>query len=163
VAPAAPAPAAGTLEEWRYRQIMRDVVMPDGMVLDLRAVPLDELAQIDGLPLELQQVALLHQGGAFEAAVAELARTEGLEAGEKLIESNLRLINRLIRLAIVGPAAVVAELAALPDDDPLDGIDGFSKEMIAEIAQRIRATDATGRRVYGAQPLYTFPEAGSEP
>lgn len=156
-------PAAGSLEEWRHRSLIRDVVLPSGMVVDLRAVPLDELAALDGLPVEQQRVAFLHQGRAFEDTIAELTRGDDIEKAEQLLDDNRKLVNRIVRVAIAGPLGVVEGLAALDDDDPLEMIDPFDKEMIVEIAQRLRVFDANGRRVYGAQPLHTFPEADRKP
>lgn len=159
-----PSPDGGTLDEWRRRAVIRGVVLPSGMVVDIRAVPLDELAAVDGLPTALQRVALLHASGAFEKTLADIVQTDGgQESAEALLEDNRALLHRVIRLAIAGPPALVQALADLDDDDPLDGIDGFDKEMVAGIAQRQIVTDATGRRVYGAQPVTSFPDAGREP
>lgn len=157
------APEPGSLEEWRHRSVMRDVTLPSGMQVDLRAVPIDELAAVEGLPLALQRVALLHASGGFETTLAEMVvREDGEHAGTRLLEDNRQLFCRLVRLAVVGPRPVVDALAALPEDDPLEGIDEFDKRMIAEIAQRLISQDAAGRRVYGAQPLATFPGADRE-
>lgn len=155
-------PAEGTFDEWRYRSRI-PVTLPSGMQVEIRPLTLDELASQEALPDELLRVAFLHTAGAFEATLGEILSKqtpESLEEATKLSQESLRLRDRLCLAAIVGPPEVADALKA--DPSALDLVDPFDKAMVADIAQRQLAEDAAGRRVYGVQPLATFPGAAAK-
>lgn len=143
---------AGTLDEWKGRRRI-PATLPSGMRVVLQTVTLDELAAEDALPDDLLRVALLEAtpGGVPAEIARQLASGDGsLERAQQVSRDAVALRDRLVLRAVAEPE--------LTDDD-VEALDGFDKAMIAAIASRQTEEDAAGRRVYGDQPLATFPEA----
>jgi len=144
----------GSLEEWKGRRRI-PATLPSGMNVVLRTVTLDELAAEDGLPDDLLRVALFEMTPL--GVPGEIARElqsqvpEALDRARQLSRDAVGLRNRLCLRSLLEPAVT---------EDDLVEIDGFDLAMIAEIASRQSVEDAAGRRVYGDQPLATFPGAG---
>lgn len=146
--------AAGTdsLSAWKKRSLMQ-VTLPSGAQVLLRAVTLDELFAEEAMPEHLIQAAVLSMqpGGVVRKIAAHVAAGEHDEA-DRLSRDNVGLRDRLVLRAVVEPR--------LTEDDLAD-LDVFDKAMIAELAQRVRVTDAAGRRV-GADALDTFRTVASQ-
>jgi hypothetical protein len=122
----------------------------------LRTVTLDELAAEEAIPDDLLRVALIEMtplGVPGEIAREIASQDAGAqERALKLSRDAVALRDRLVLRSVLEPR--------LTADDVAD-LDGFDKAMIADIASRQTVEDASGRRVYGDQPIATFPEAGA--
>ncbi len=144
---------AGSLEEWMGRRRI-PATLPSGMKVVLRTVTLDELAAEEALPDDLLRVALIEMTplGVPGEIARELAQDteEALERAQKVSRDAVVLRDRLVLLAVLEPPLTAEDVA---------GLDGFDKAMIADIASRLTVEDAAGRRLYGDQPIATFPEA----
>lgn len=145
---------AGTIDEWKTRRRI-PATLPSGMNVVLRTVSLHELAAEDGLPEDLLHIALLEMTplGVSGEIAREMASQseEALERAKKLSRDAVSLRDRLVLRAVEEPQIGPADLADL---------DWSDKAMIADIASRQTDVDATGRRVYGEQPIATFPGSG---
>jgi hypothetical protein len=144
----------GSLDEWKGRRHI-PATLPSGMNVILRTVTLDDLAAVEGLPDDLLRVALIEMtpnGVPGEIArLLQSERPESLEASMRLSRDTVALRDRLVLAAVVEPVITA---------DDVGSLDGFDKAMIADIASRQTVEDAAGRRVYGDQPIATFPDAG---
>ena len=146
-----------------------DITGPSGTRYSLRALTLEDLIVIDGLPQDLLHAALLEMTpartilrpdgsidtipGGIVGEIAEKTRLgdpEQLEQARKLSQATVALRDRIVLEAVVAPRLKPADLADL---------DPFDKEMIVGIAQRRIVVDAEGKQV-GADELAPFRAAG---
>lgn len=127
------------------RQTM-DVTLPSGAKVTLRAVTLDELAVADAIPGDLMAAAILDSADLLLPQMLQHSRDGKEEEQRKLSRDILEVREKLVAAALVAPEPTPELLAAL---------DGFDKLMIAELAQRKRSVDATGK-VVAAQSLADF-------
>ena len=136
---------------WRQKAI-HTVTTPSGAVLRIRIPGIGTLLENGDLPDYLYGIALLdisHPDGAA-GALREMVDDVLLE-GEKrtVVLDQVRKLGeyqrRLVAAALVDPALTYDEIKK--DDLPEDDLG-----MVAEIVQRLRATDARGVRI-GVEPL----------
>ena len=124
--------------------------LPTGAQMVLRALTLDELAAIEGLPDDLLKVAMLESTpGGVAGEIARVLQKDSdtsLDEAHKLSQSTAELVDRLVLAAVVEPALTAEQVTTL---------DGFDKAMIAAIASRRIVFDAAGKRV-GVEPLETL-------
>lgn len=134
-----------SLEEWKGRRTAL-ATLPTGLKVRLRSVTLDELAADEALPDDLVAVAVNERTG---LTAVELARrvSEDTGSAREYSQQILRLRDKLVLRAVVEPDLTEADL---------DEVDPFDKDMVANIASRQTDVDATGRRVWGVEPLNTF-------
>lgn len=146
--------AAGSLDEWKGRRRI-PVTLPSGMHAVLRTVTLDELAAEEAIPDDLLRVTLIEMtpGGVPVEIARQLAQQDdgALERARKLSHDAVALRDRLVLRSILEPAVT---------EDDLADIDGHDKAFIAGVASRQIVEDAAGRRIYGDQPIATFPGSG---
>lgn len=133
-----------SVSDWKRRR-HAPATLPTGQQVTLRRLTLDELAADDALSNELVAAVVLElQPGGI---AVEMARLQDLEKQRELGRDMLRVRDALVLRAVVEPAL---EPADIPELDP------FDKAMIADIASGQSDVDATGRRVWGVEPLNTF-------
>lgn len=159
-----PPSASNGVGEWQRRRFAK-ATLPTGQEVTLRAVTLDELAALDALPDDLVAVAWYEKlpgGISAQIPAPELQTPEGAARARKLSQDTLALRDKLVLAAVVEPAITETDLPSL---------DPFDKDMVANLASRQDDLDATGRRVWGVEPLNTFQDfrdvhgcdAGPEP
>lgn len=136
---------ADTLEQVQAHRTM-DVTLLSGLKVTLRTVNLDELAVAEAIPGDLLVAAILDSGDMLLPTMWDHVKNDRTDEAQKLARDILLLRERICRDALVSPA---------PTDELMAALDGFDKQMIVELAQRKRSTDAAGK-VVAAQQLGDF-------
>ncbi len=138
------------VDVWRQKGV-HTVTGPSGAVLKIRVPGIGTLLQLGELPDYLVGIALLdisHPDGAA-GALREMADDLLDDEKQAKVLAEVRKLGeyqrRLVVAAMVEPAVTYEDVSAgdLPEDD---------LGMVAEIVQRLRATDARGVRI-GVEPL----------
>jgi len=147
-----PANSTTSKEAWVKRGIHR-VTLPSGAVVKIKFPDLSRMLRNDALPENLRAIALRQAFNDLDmetpaGPMTDAQRKEQEEERLKLAREVVEMVDALIMEMLVDPVMTKEEVAEIPGED---------RDMLNEIAQRERNTDALGVRL-GVAPLSLFHE-----
>lgn len=125
---------------WTKRAV-HHITLPSGFQPDIKIPNLALLAKLNKIPEKLRQIAAqeaLEPGSGLDAA-----RDSTGQIDPEVVKESVELQEWLVIEMVVNPVLTVEDLPGLPQED---------LEMLVEIAERRRDTDATGHCI-GVEPL----------
>lgn len=126
--------------------------LPSGARVVLKTITLDEAIAVGGMPDDLLSIAIAENARVTIPLMAQEMRDGNADKVREMARDLLAMRERLCVAAIVSDEA----------EEIVKALDGYDREMIADLCQRRTNVDAAGRR-FGHETLGQFRGADPEP